>query len=501
MTELIIVSDLHLGRGKNPETGRYYELEAFFYDDDFLRFCRYLCEDAERRDTPFTLVLNGDTFDLLRLDAVPLEGDEQVVSRFAPVMTPSRAAAEVTRILDGHPRFVEALATVLDAGHRIVVLPGNHDIEVQWAPVRDAMRRSIAEHGRIEASRIDAALSRLQFEDWFYYEPGRIWIEHGCQYDPENAFRYPLRADLTEEPDALHEAELDNPIGNFFQRYLYNAFGHITFIVPSTRANSRYMKWLVFNDPQLLLRIIRSHWRFWWQVLRRVGKYPSRQRDQLARAHERQLAAMAERSGLGDDLRAIDALKQTRTDVAATIQSFSRQAVRLVWRLLGVGTLVFGLWFFAIHGLTELRVGLVPKAIAFLGFGFFFLFTAFGAVLYSMFRGRPAVLPQPMRRAAAAIARRLDVPLVTFGHTHDEVLWRQQRKTDESSWYFNTGTWIAVFTHDVLLPRERVQYTFLRVRGTEGELMSWSPGRGEPKPVILLDEAGNAPRESPEPAS
>jgi hypothetical protein len=40
----------------------------------------------------------------------------------------------------------------------------------------------------------------------------------------------------------------------------------------------------------------------------------------------------------------------------------------------------------------------------------------------------------------------------------------------------------------VLLPRERVQFTFLRVRDSTGELLHWSPGRGEPLPVILLDE-------------
>ncbi len=396
MHDLIVVSDLHLGRGKNPDTGRYYELEAFFYDEDFLRFCRYLCDDAERRGAPFKLVLNGDTFDLLRLDPVPLEGDEQVVSRFAPAMTPKRAAAEVTRILGGHPRFVEALATVLAEGHEIIVLPGNHDIEVQWSSVRAAMRRSIAAHPRLAESSVDAALPGLRFEDWFYHEPERIWIEHGCQYDPENAFRYPLRGELESEPDALHEAELDNPLGNFFQRYLYNAFGHITFIVPSTRANTRYMRWLVFNDPQLLLRIVKSHWRFWWQVLRRVANYPSRQRTQLEQAHERQLSVLAERSGLGDDLRAIDGLKQTRTDITATIHSFSRQALKLLWRMLGVGTLVFGLWFFAIHGLTELRVGLVGKAIAFLGFGFFFLFSAFGAVFGSMALNNLPLLHHPL---------------------------------------------------------------------------------------------------------
>ncbi|MBC8068898.1 MAG: hypothetical protein IAG13_11240, partial [Deltaproteobacteria bacterium] len=64
MHELVVVSDLHLGRGKNLESGRYYELEAFFYDEDFHSFCLWLCSDARDRGVQLRLVFNGDTFDL-----------------------------------------------------------------------------------------------------------------------------------------------------------------------------------------------------------------------------------------------------------------------------------------------------------------------------------------------------------------------------------------------------------------------------------------------------
>jgi hypothetical protein len=93
-----------------------------------------------------------------------------------------------------------------------------------------------------------------------------------------------------------------------------------------------------------------------------------------------------------------------------------------------------------------------------------------------------------MHKAATAVSDLLDAPIVTFGHTHDEVVWRLRRKDGERAWYFNTGTWVAVFTHDELLPRERVQYTFLSVREREAQLLHWSPGRGEAIPVILLEE-------------
>jgi hypothetical protein len=419
-------------------------------------------------------------------------------------MTPARAAAEMARVFEGHPRFLEALALVLSKGNEIVMLPGNHDIEVQWEPVRDAIRRAIREAPLFagDPARAEEALSRLTFNSWFHYEPGRAWIEHGCQYDPENAFRYPLRGGLVAEEDALHQAELDNPLGNFFQRYLYNAFGHITFIVPSTRANTRYMKWLVFNQPQLLVRVITSHWRFWWQVLRRVAKYPSRQRDRLQRAHEQELEHLAKESELGDKLRKIDAFKETRADVTATLQSIGRQALKLGMAILMIGLLVLGLWFAAIHGLNQLQMGLMGKATVFLTFGFIFLFSAFGTVLYLLTRANAGVPPQPLREAAAKIGDLLDVPIVTFGHTHDEVLFRHARGEDDDSWYYNTGTWIAVFTHDVLLPRERIQFTFLRIRGHNAELLHWSPGRGEPMPVILLDEPlTHALMPSPSPGS
>lgn len=492
MKDIIVVSDLHLGRGKNPLTGRYYELEAFFYDEDFFHFCEYLCREAQKSGTGFKLVFNGDTFDLLRLDPVPLpEEFEQRASNFAPVLTPSRAAAEVDRILSGHPLFVDAIAHVLASGHEVVMLPGNHDIEVQWNPVHEAIRAKIAASSSFESKEAaNLALARLEFRPWFYHEPGRVWIEHGCQYDPENAFRYPLRRHLLGESDAVHEAELDNPLGNFFQRYLYNAFGHITFIVPSTRANARYMKWLLVNNPQLLLRIVRSHWRFWWQVLRRVAKYPSRKRSRLARSHKQELSELARESGLGERLFEIDRFKQIHGDLSQAIRGFGWQAFKFVLATLLVGSLVLGLWFAGYHGINQLALGLMGKAFLFLMFGFVFLLSAFSAVLYTVLRSNAAVPPQPMRKAAAHIASLLDVPVVSFGHTHDEVLWRHPRNTNGSSWYYNTGTWIAVFTHDVLLPRERVQFTFLKVHGHEGELLHWSPGRDEPLPVILLDEGG-----------
>ena len=114
MLDIIVLSDLHLGRGKNPETGRYARLEAFFYDDDFGDFCDHLVREAGRSGRRFKLVLNGDTFDLLRLEPDTAQGGR---SRYCPAWTPAEAAVMMRRILDGHPRFVRGLGAILSAGH------------------------------------------------------------------------------------------------------------------------------------------------------------------------------------------------------------------------------------------------------------------------------------------------------------------------------------------------------------------------------------------------
>ncbi len=507
--EIIVLSDLHIGRGKNPESGRYFTLEAFFYDDDFLRFCRWLCTDAKARGKKLKLVLNGDVFDLLRIEPeVARPGASLLERTYGQAHTPVIAARLVKNILGGHRVFLQGLATVLREGHQIILLPGNHDIETQWEPVRAEIRAALDEVPRehVSADEAKAALERLRTWSWFYYEPGRIWIEHGCQYDPENAFRYLLRAEATDA--SISEAEHDLPLGNFFQRYLYNFFGHITFIVPSARANLRYLKWMMVNQPRLLFDILARHVPFVFQVIRRLAKSAGPagpEHHELKRLHEEALARLAEGSGLGEKLHAIDRLKEVHADVVQATRTLGWQFLKMA-AYVGVGALLtIAMWFVGFMAINELRAGFGLKAFLFLGLNFVIIAAAGGSLFYSLLRYEP-ISKRPFQRAAQRIVELLDVPIVTFGHTHDEVVARLSRPGGGRAWYYNTGTWIAVFTHDVLVPRERVQYTFLRVRGNEPELLHWSPGRGEPLQVIMLDELdhhhwhGPTPEPAPAPA-
>lgn len=484
--DIVVVSDLHLGRGKNPDTGRYYRLEAFFFDDDFEAFCRWLCTEAEARKTGLTLVLNGDTFDLLRIE--PADNDNKP-TQHTPQLTPAVASNVIAAIVAGHPTFVTGLARLLVEGHRVVFTPGNHDLELQWECVQNVVRDALLARA-VDLDELKGAhvTDQIRFEPWFYHEPGRIWIEHGCQYDPENAFQYPLRAGIEADAAAVAQAERDLPMGTVFQRYLYNGFGNITFIVPNSRSNLRYFRWLILNKPRLLARVVFSQFPFFLQVLRRLAKSAG-STELVEDAHEAELDRIATSSGLDDRVHVIDDFKQVRGSAAVVTRGILLQILKVFAFTLVTAFVGAGLWFSGFYAINEIEGGLGFKAVLFLALNFLFLLITTVTVTLVLLKAPKGPSSKQPRRAAKKIAEVLDVPLVTFGHTHDEVIWRFDRKTGDSTWFFNTGTWIAVFTSDELVPRERVQYTFLRVRGDTGELLRWSPGRHEASPVILLEEA------------
>lgn len=456
MTELIVISDLHLGRGRNPETGRFHRLEAFFYDDDLRSFCAWLAEDAHTRGATLRLVLNGDTLDFLRSER------------------PHEPPAALARaILDGHPQVVEALASLLARGHEVVFLPGNHDLELQQADVQGVVRAAIG-------SRLDpgdgAALARLRFEPWFVHEPGRAWIEHGSQYDRQGAFRFLLRG-----PSAVDEGERDLPLGNFFQRHVYNALGALTFTVPSTEAKPDYVRWLTFHQPRALVRVLAQQLPLALRLLRRVAHAAKGAPPALATRHRSELEALAGTSGLGERLLAIDGLKRV-----GELADVARRATLRLARTLALGLLVAGLalgtWSLGNHLVGALDIGVGAKAG--LAFALAVVVLVFWTLALVLFLVRSPGRPRPTLAASAArIAAIAEVPNVVFGHTHQETTTR----LGTSAWYFNTGTWLAVFLGDAPAPRERVQCTFVRIAGATAELSRWCPDRGRALPAIVLD--------------
>jgi len=191
----LIVSDLHLGAGRDPTTGLYSPLEDFFADRDFAAFLDHYsghysgdtthadhgdlhtspvattstpvlseAEGPPHSHTP-TLVLNGDTFNLSETDEPPT-GD------FADVAT-----QQLYRIAAGHPVSFTALRDWLTAGNQIVILYGNHDWELALPQVQQTLRQLLTPR-RLA----DSLTRRLTFAH-FHHDPDlRLYVEHGDKY-------------------------------------------------------------------------------------------------------------------------------------------------------------------------------------------------------------------------------------------------------------------------------------------------------------------------------
>src|SRR4029077_6877712 len=69
--EIFVVSDLHLCRGRNPETGRFSRTENFLSDQAFSRFLDYAGPGPGK-----LLFINGYAFDFVRICHHPRKEEE-----------------------------------------------------------------------------------------------------------------------------------------------------------------------------------------------------------------------------------------------------------------------------------------------------------------------------------------------------------------------------------------------------------------------------------------
>src|SRR2546430_16362087 len=81
--EILVVSDFHLGRGRNPVTGRISRTENFLADEPFARFLEYAGPGPQK-----LLIINGDTFDFVRMCEYPRT--EQEFEEWSEVLKPLR---------------------------------------------------------------------------------------------------------------------------------------------------------------------------------------------------------------------------------------------------------------------------------------------------------------------------------------------------------------------------------------------------------------------------
>jgi len=498
---LLVVSDLHLNEGLDPDTGKTSRLEDFLRDDAFTRFLRHheqIKEQPRFAGRPWLLILNGDIFDFLQVVSLPRDGLELRTVKgldhrselsanereYGLGTTAVESAWKLKQIAKGHQGFFAALGWFVARGNQVAVVRGNHDVELHWRQVRErfvvetkrASMRQWLQEGDTPPPTLDAYRERITFYPWLYHEPGRIYVEHGCQYDAANHLRDLLNPVLPDDP-----RRIDLPWGSLFVRYLFNKVEDIHPFADNVKPLTRYLSWAFRTNPIKTLEVLgRRGWIFlkaFWMMGRKATT------STLQPSNEK-LTPSGEQTALPPEL-------------AEQIQALGRDRVASSWQG-WVGSLLQGL----ISLLTLLIIG------AFLGLAGVSLFLngdpQWMAAVYAAAAVAAALLRRELRESLSRLLERnelLDaafeleqvlkptqsVRIIAMGHNHEPAIERL-----DEAWYVNTGAWVPLYEREGPI-EGREALTFLRAAWDDGgtpELLRWDDAGGAPTRMVLWDDDG-----------
>ncbi|MGO9480374.1 MAG: hypothetical protein ACLP05_01155 [Candidatus Kryptoniota bacterium] len=496
--EVFVVSDLHLAAGKNAE-GVYRGTENFFADDSFGRFLDHA--NSVSKSKKAVLAINGDIFDFLRVTEYPgkirririskrvkhlIKGDP-LIGRIQPgdvydafadwhaeleKLGVTKTAGELEESISprekkyglgtqdfktiyklrlirlGHPAFFSALAKWMGAGHKLIIVKGNHDVEIFWRLVRSHIRLIIGEdiarlgkNKNLSKILSELVLPNLTFVDDSILIDKDFYIEHGHRYDK---FTMILgNAVLEKYPD-----QLNIPFGSFFNRYLINRielyFPFLDKVRPSgnvlpilMRENFPLAIKVLFQHIPLLIRVLFTNWRYVWFTYRSVLLIVL----MLAAPF---LLALGIEPGM---------FAKFQQDISS------------------------------IGSLQGIAKAILDQAE---NFGVLLLSYALSRLVGWFQLSEPSSLEEYARERFEGTSYRI----MTMGHTHNPGSYL----IDGRCLFYNTGTWIPVIENSTASVREDKTFTFLHlVRDEQGRLVPaggvlqrWDDeaGRGEPQLLI-----------------
>lgn len=152
--EIIVLGDIEMGAGN--------------LTDDFIADQKLstLILELSARPHPVDLVLNGDTFDFLKCPS-----QLQPRTEYPRHITKEISLAKLNLIYHAHKPVFEALAEFVKSnGKKIYFILGNHDHDLVYLEVQDAIKKILGNQ------------KRIKFPGLCYQERG-VYVEHGQQYD------------------------------------------------------------------------------------------------------------------------------------------------------------------------------------------------------------------------------------------------------------------------------------------------------------------------------
>lgn len=235
----LVLSDVHLAEAVESEGAwMRYRQRRFFPDEDFRRFVDHVLGQLGGRDQ-LDLVFGGD---FIEFEHPGREGED-------PPRTEDESLATLDRILADHPVFFRAIADVVRAGHRVVFVVGNHDVQLSFPRVHQRLCEFIG--AMVPELSAEERARRLRVRTWFYQTADGVHVEHGHQYDAYCSFRDPLR------PLAPLGVEINPTVGSVAFRHLiarmgyFNAYDERSFMLSVPAYLAHWAKHYLFSRHSL----------------------------------------------------------------------------------------------------------------------------------------------------------------------------------------------------------------------------------------------------------
>jgi len=221
----LVISDLHIGRGRTLDGGATNPLEEFYYGQKLVEFLQYYCS-GEYRDREVELIINGDFLNFLQVD---------YRGHFITVITESISLEKLHSIVDGHREVFQALKTFVQApGRSLTYIVGNHDQCMLWPATRAYLNEVVG--------------VSIKYKNIVYFFDG-VHIEHGHMHEAANRLdpkRFFLKKDL---PEPI----LNLPFGSHFFVDFVLKLKKVEPHIDKIRPFNRMLRWAIVNEPKFTI--------------------------------------------------------------------------------------------------------------------------------------------------------------------------------------------------------------------------------------------------------